>query len=174
MKILRFLIICVFVVSCAPIYVAYDYEKQTNFAAYKTYNYYADIDTGLNELDANRLLDILDEQLKLKGLSLSSTPDFFIDITSAEIENNQQSTVGVGVGGGGRNVGGGISIGLPVGQTKINRQIIFEFRDENGIGLFWQAVSESTYNPNSSPEKKEARLKAIVDKVLKGFPPQNK
>lgn len=167
------LILLVFLVtSCAPIYVTYDYEKQADFSKYKTYNYYADLETGLSEFDTNRLLDVLDEGLKAKGLTLSETPDFFIDITSTEFQGTQRNTVGVGIGGSGRNVGGGVSIGIPMGQSGVNRQIVFDFRDEDGIGLFWQAVSESKYNPNSTPEIKETRFRAIVEKVLKGFPPK--
>jgi len=40
--------------------------------------------------------------------------------------------------------------------------------------LFWQAVSESSYSPNASPEKREALFNAIVTKVLEGFPPEIK
>ena len=161
-----------FVASCAPIYVNYDYEKQHDFTKYKTYNYYSDLETGLSELDTKRLLYVMDEALKAKGFTLSSTPDFFINITSSEFQENRNSTVGVGVGGGGRNVGGGISIGIPLGQQNVNTQIIFDFIDENGIGLFWQAVSESSFNPNAKPEQRESRLKAIADKVLAGYPPK--
>jgi len=171
-KILALLTVITFT-SFASIYVNYDYEKQTDFTKYKTYNYYSDIESGLSELDTKRLLDALDEALALKGLILSDTPDFFVDITSSEFQNAQRNSVGVGVGGSGRNVGGGISIGLPIGQPKLSRQIVFDFHDENGIGLFWQAISESGYNPNTSPEQKEARMKAIVEKVLKGYPPKN-
>ena len=74
--------------------------------------------------------------------------------------------VGVGVGG------GGISIGIPIGKQNVNKQIIFDFIDENGIGLFWQALSESSFNPNAKPEQRELQLKAIVDKVLVGYPPE--
>ena len=49
-------------------------------------------------------------------------------------------------------------------------QFLIDFRDENGIGLFWQAVSESSYNPNRTPEKREAKLRAIVEKVLAKYP----
>lgn len=172
MKFIRTYLLVFLVVSCAPIYVNYDYERQTDFTKYKTYNYYSDINTGLSELDSKRLLDALDETLALKGLTLSDNPDFFVDITSSEFQNNQRNTVGVGVGGSGRNVGGGISIGLPIGQPRLSRQIVFDFHDENGIGLFWQAISESGYNSNASPEQKAARIKAIVEKVLKRFPPK--
>ncbi|WP_223549441.1 DUF4136 domain-containing protein [Aestuariivivens sp. NBU2969] len=174
MNILRFLVLLLCVVSCAPIYVNYDFEKDTNFSKYKTYNYYSDMQTGLSELDTKRLLDALDLQMKAHGFSLSETPDFFIDIKSNEFQQAQRSTVGVGLGGGGRNVGGGISIGLPVGQANINRQITFDFVDEkNNKGLFWQAVSESSFNPNVSPEKREVHLNSIVKKVLSKYPPKS-
>ncbi len=173
MKFIRTCLLVLLVASCAPIHVNYDYEKQTDFTKYKTYNYYSDIESGLSEFDTKRLLNALDEALSIKGLTFSDNPDFYIDITSSEFQNAQRNSVGVGVGGSGRNVGGGISIGLPIGQPKLSRQIVFDFHDENSIGLFWQAVSESGYNPNATPEQKEARIKAIVDKVLKGYPPKN-
>jgi hypothetical protein len=152
--------------------VNYDFERGTDFNTYKTYNYYSDLETGMSELDTKRLLSVMDAQMQAKGLTLSESPDFYVNVVSSEYENNNRNTVGVGVGGGGRNAGGGISIGLPIGQPKMNRTILFEFIDEDGIGLFWQAESESGFNPNASPEKREAQFKAIVEKVLKGYPPK--
>jgi len=109
--------------------------------------------------------------MQAKGFSISETPDFYVNVVSSEYENANRNNVGVGVGGGGRNVGGGISIGLPIGQPKMNRVILFEFIDEKGIGLFWQAESESGFNPNASPEQREARFKTIVEKVMSKYPP---
>lgn len=172
MKKILVLFLIVTISSCAPIYVNYDYERGADFNKYKTYNYYSDLETGLSELDTKRLLNVFDEQMQTKGFSLSETPDFYVNIVSSQYEAANRNAVGVGVGGGGRNVGGGISIGLPIGQPKMNREIVFEFIDENGIGLFWQAVSESGFNPNASPEKRELRLIKIVTKVLLGFPPE--
>ncbi|WP_460218240.1 DUF4136 domain-containing protein [Psychroserpens sp. MEBiC05023] len=174
MKQLYLILLLVFVMSCAPIRVDYDYEKTTNFDTYKTYNYYADIKSGLSDLDTKRLFKALDTAMQSRGYTLSETPDFFIDIKSAEFQQQRQNNVGVGVGGTGRNIGGGISIGLPIGQSKLGREIVFEFVDEDGIGLFWQAVSESNYKPNATPEKREAQFVAIVTKVLEGFPPETK
>ena len=172
MKSCIIILIAVMVTSCAPIYVNYDYEKGTNFTQYKTYNYYKDLETGLSELDSKRLIEALDANLQNKGFSKSEKPDIFINITSSEFFETQRSTVGVGVGGTGGNVGGGISVGIPIGQANVNRQITIDFIDENGIGLFWQAVSEATYNPNALPEKREEKLKALVDKVLSQYPPK--
>ena len=173
MRFLKITLIALIIVSCAPVYVNYDYDKTTNFQDYKTYNYYSEMQTGLSELDTKRLLDALDAKLTAKGFSLSSTPDFFIDIKSREYQTSQRNTVGVGLGGGGRNVGGGVSIGIPVGQTNVNREITIDFVDENKNQLFWQAVSESNFNPNATPEKREARFNAIVEKVLTAYPPKS-
>lgn len=172
MKNIHFIFLLFLILSCVPIRVNYDYERATDFSKYKTYNYYANINSGLSELDTKRLLEALNKGLQAKGFSLSEKPDFFIDIKSSDYQENQSSTVGVGMGGTGRHVGGGVSIGIPIGQANINRQIQFDFVDENGYGLFWQAVSESSFGPNASPEKREALFKAIVNKVLEGFPPK--
>ena len=174
MKTFKIIVFTLLVVSCAPIRVNYDYEKTTDFNKYKTYNYYQDIQTGLNELDTKRLLSAIDAKLQSKGFTLSKSPDFFINIQSSEFQESQRNTVGVGLGGSGRNVGGGLSLGIPIGQSKINRRLIIDFIDENGNGLFWQAVSESSYNPKASPEKREAALNAIVEKVLLQYPPEQK
>lgn len=172
MKLSKYFILLVFISSCATVNVNYDYDRQTDFSDYKTYNYYSDLETGLSALDSKRLLDVLDNALMAKGMSFSETPDFYINIQSQEYDNYNNSSVGIGVGGIGRNVGGGISVGIPIGNSNLNRQIVFDFIDENGKGLFWQAVSESSFKTNASPEQREARLKAIVDKVLSGYPPQ--
>ena len=165
-------ILALLIVSCAPIRVNYDYDKTTQFTNYKTYNYYSDMKTGLSELDTKRFLDALDAKLTAKGFSLSDSPDFFIDIKSTEYQEVQRQTVGVGVGGGGGNVGGGISIGLPIGQANVNRQITIDFVDETKKQLFWQAVSEYSFNPNMKPEQREERFLAISEKVLSQYPPK--
>ena len=169
-SILTFILI-ILATSCAPIYVNYDFEKDVDFSQYKSYNYYSNMEAGLSELDTKRFLNILDDELKLKGFVLSETPDFYINIKSDEYQEPQRSSVGVGIGTGGRNFGGGVSVGIPIGQNSINRQIIIDFVDESKNGLFWQAVTETNYNPKSTPEKREEHFKLLVNKVLKGYPP---
>lgn len=174
MQSIKILLIALLVVSCAPIRVNYDFDRTTDFSKYKTYQYYGNMKTGLSALDTKRLLDAIDAKMTSLGFNVSENPDFLIDIRSAEFQGAPRQTVGVGIGGGGRNAGGGISIGIPVGQANVNRQITIDFVDETGKGLFWQAVSESSFNANTTPEKREERLKAITEKVLAGYPPEKK
>lgn len=174
MKNLYLLLAVMLLTSCSSIRVNYDYEKTRDFTQYKTYNYFSNVNTGMSELDSNRLFKALDDAMQIRGYILSETPDFLVDIKSSEFQQQQNNNVGVGLGGGGRNVGGGISIGLPIGQAKLGREIVFDFVDENNNQLFWQAVTESNYKPNASPEKREANFIALVNKVLEGFPPDVK
>lgn len=171
MKFLNTALLALILVACAPIRVNYDYDKQAVFTNYKTYQYYGDMETGLSELDTKRLLNAIDAQMVAKGFSISETPDFFIDIKSAEYHTPQRNSVGVGLGGSGRNVGGGISIGIPVGQSNVNKQITIDFVDENKKQLFWQAVSEFSFNPNAKPEQREEKFNAVAEKILSEYPP---
>ncbi|NRA93329.1 MAG: DUF4136 domain-containing protein [Psychroserpens sp.] len=171
MKYFPVLLLVCLLFSCGSIRVNYDYEKTTDFDQYKTYNYYANLETGLSQLDEKRLLDVLDEVMASKGYTLSKEPDFFVDIKTSEYMEPSRSNVGVGIGGTGGNVGGGVSIGIPVGQNNYNRQILFEFIDEKKTELFWQAVADSNFSPNASPEKREALFRSIVTKVMEGYPP---
>jgi len=91
MKFLQILLVAIIVSSCAPIRINYDYEKNTDFTKYKTYNYYSDLETGMNELDTKRLIAAIDTKLQTKGLTISETPDFFINIQSQEYHESQRS-----------------------------------------------------------------------------------
>lgn len=171
---LLIIIVLLVLVSCAPIRVNYDYDRTTRFDSYKSYQYYADMNTGLSELDTNRLLDALDAKMTEKGYRISKTPDFYIDIKSRSYQEAPKGNVGIGMGGSSGNVGGGVSVGIPVGQGNISREITIDFVDHSKKQLFWQAISESSYNPDTSPEVRNNMLNAIVEKVLSQYPPEEK
>ncbi len=174
MKSLFYLFALLFLVSCATVRVNYDYDKETNFTNYSTYNYYPDIETGLSELDNKRLFRAIDSTMLRKGLLLSEEPDFFINIISDSYRSPNRNTVGVGIGGSGRNVGGGVSIGLPISGSNFGRQIQFDFVDSQKDMLFWQAISHSAFRENASPNEREKILRQIVAKAFSKYPPKLK
>ena len=169
--ILQFLVI-ILLVSCNTVRVNYDYDKETDFSNYGTYGYYSDLNTGLSELDTKRLLDAIDTEMQLKGVRFSEDPDFFINIQSWSFQAARNSTVGVGVGGTGSNVGGGVSVGIPIGGQNLEREIRFDFIDSKKETLFWQAISQGAFKENVSSEAREQRLKALIAKVFAKFPPK--
>ncbi len=174
MRHLIFAILVFLLFSCSAVRVSYDYDKQTDFSNYNTYNYYPDMRTGLSELDEKRLLNLMDITLQIKGMVYSEEPDFLIEISSEYFRNPQNTSVGVGVGGTGRNVGGGVSIGIPVGKKNLQRQIQFKFVDAEKDLLFWEGIGESTFKENISPIEREQKLAELVDKVLAKYPPKSK
>lgn len=172
MKNLFCLIGFLLLMSCATVQVSHDYERGIDFSQYKTYNYYSDLKSGLSELDERRLIQNLDDYLPQIGLTKSESPDVMIDFHSRESAQVNNSNVGVGIGGGGGNVGGGITIGMPVGGSNLQRQVIFQIIDDGDKGLIWEAVTESGYNQNATPEQRDAHFKKIVEKAFSIYPPQ--
>ena len=162
------------IVSCSAVRVNYDYNPATDFSNYSTYDYFIDMETGLSQLDEKRLLRVLDSMLQAKGYLLYGEPDFLINIMSEEYQSGTQNNVGVGLGGTNRNMGGGVSIGIPVGGNQWERQIQFDFIDAQKNTLFWQAVSESPFRENVSPLEREEQLRKVVYKVFSKFPPNIK
>ncbi len=174
MKCIGYMLLVFLFTSCHVVRVQTDYEKETDFSNYSTYNYFSDLETGLSELDEKRLIKNLDAAMQTEGILLSEEPDFLINIESGIYQTPRNNTVGVGVGGTGRNVGGGVSVGIPIGQANVQREIIFDFVDSQKDLLFWQATSKSSLNENATPVEREKKLKELVEKVLSKYPPKSK
>ena len=174
MKGLCYILLVLLFTSCHVVRVQTDYEKETDFSNYSTYNYFSDLETGLSELDEKRLIKVLDAAMQVEGILLSEEPDFLINIQSGIYQTPRNNTVGVGVGGTGRNVGGGVSVGIPIGQSNVQREISFDFVDSQKDMLIWQAISKSHLNENVTPLEREKKLKEIVEKVLSKYPPRTR
>ncbi|MEM8848070.1 MAG: DUF4136 domain-containing protein [Bacteroidota bacterium] len=172
MRFLLSLTLVILMISCSAVKVDYDYDRDVDFSNYSTYNYFSDVESGLSQLDERRLRRVLDSTLKTKGYQLAEEPDFFINILSNEFRSAPNNAVGVGIGGTGRNVGGGVSLGIPVGNSSLQRMIQFDFVDADRDALIWQAFSESGYRANASPSVREDKLRAVVKKVFSKYPPQ--
>jgi hypothetical protein len=170
MKALKYIFVLLFITSCGS-FVDYDYEENTDFSAYKTYNYFTDIKTGFSQLDNKRLFAAIDAKLAIMGFTKSENPSFRIDIQSGEIINNPNN-VGIGMGGTGGAVGGGVSFGIPVGASTTQREVNIEFVDDSKTGVFWQAVTIISQHANNTPEKREAAFVKMVDKVFSKYPPK--
>lgn len=157
--------------SCSAVRVSYDYDKQIDFSHYTTYQYLPNMQSGLNQLDENRIRRALNATLHAKGYRLATSADLFIDLQSRDHRNPSNNAVGIGMGGTGRNVGGGISVGVPLGTATLHRQIQFSVIDASKDALVWQALTTTPYPENASPQRREKTLTAVVHKALAKFPP---
>ncbi|QLE00577.1 DUF4136 domain-containing protein [Galbibacter sp. BG1] len=160
--------------ACGGVQVAYDYDKKTDFSEYKSYDYYPDLQTGLSQLDNKRLMRNIDSIMEARGYENSSTPDIYINIVSASRPKPNNSSVGIGIGGTGRNMGGGVSVGVPVGGNESYREITVDIVDAANDELVWQAVSEGTISEQMTPAMRSEKLKKVAEKVFSNYPPQRK
>ncbi|MGB5204429.1 DUF4136 domain-containing protein [Eudoraea sp.] len=171
MRNILILLVVLCAISCSTVRVNYDFDKSVDFTNYSTYNYYPEMETGLSDLDSKRLYNAIDSTMQLRGILLSEEPDFYINIQSKSFITPNNSTVGVGIGGTSGNVGGGVSLGVPLGGSNLERELIFDLVDSQKDALFWQAISLSNFNENSSPGTREKKLYEIVTKVFSKYPP---
>jgi len=173
MKILVAFLGLLLLLSCGA-YVGVDYDEGTDFSLYTTYNFYPDRETGLNQLDERRIMRITDSLLQQKGFTKSDTPQLYVNFFAEESVSNSQSTIGIGIGGGGRNAGGGVSGGIPIGSAQINQLLTFDLVDVVEDELVWQAKAEGNLKKSATPDRKVAYYQEVLSKILKKYPPKKK
>lgn len=159
-------------VSCASPQFFYDYDRQANFSEYKTYAYYSEMDTGLSDLDTERVFKAIDSVLRRKGFLKNPNPDFKINLYASYMEKPSGSRIGLGIGGGGGNVGVGVSGGIPIGGPDMYMNLTIEFVEWPSNVLFWQTVIESQFNPNMDPVERSEYFHDLIAEALGNYPPK--
>ncbi len=173
MKLLSLLILTLFLVSCGAT-VAVDYDKQVDFSKYTTYNYFPNIDSGLNELDDKRIMQITDSLMQQRGFVKNETPQIYINFHARESISNSRNTIGIGIGSGGGNVGVGLSGGIPIGGKILNQQLTMDFIDVENDDLVWQAIADGELKERATPQQKEAYYVSVIQRILAKYPPEKK
>lgn len=173
MRFISLFLLSIFLFSCGAS-VAVDYDRNTDFSKYTSYNFYPSIQSGLSPLDDARIVQVTDSLLQERGFVKSESPQFHINFFARESISNSRSTLGIGVGGGSGNVGVGVSGGIPIGGRIINQQLTMDFIDVEKNDLIWQAVVDGEMKERASPQQKEEYYFSVIQKILKKFPPNKK
>ena len=160
------------VTSCGSPRVIHDYDITVNFDNFQSYDFYPNLITGLSELDENRLLISIERELQQKGLAIASHPDLFVNVYTEEYQENSRNRLGVGVGGGGGHLGVGVSGSIPIGGPDFFLRITIDIIQVENDQLVWQAIVESRFNRNASPEVRQAQFDKLVEKAFKEYPPE--
>ena len=67
--------------SCSSIKVSSDFDREANFASYKTYTFTKEaLELPINELNRKRLIDAISNELAAKGFTKSDQADVWIDL----------------------------------------------------------------------------------------------
>lgn len=165
------LILTLTLTSCSTVKVVSDYDSKTDFNKYQTFAFYKPgIDKAeISDLDKKRIMREIQANLEVKGMTISETPDLLISIFTKEREridvyNNSYGYWGYGYGPwyGGY---GGNSV-----STSTEGTLFIDLIDKSKNELVWQGVGKGDL-VMSSVEKKEARIKEIVSKIMAQYPP---
>jgi hypothetical protein len=164
------LIILITLSSCSSVMVNADYDKKVSFANYKSYAYLkSGIDKAeISDLDKKRILNAIDEVMPTKGFSKSDTPDVLISIFTKERERvDVHQNFGWGWGWGWNPYWG---IGFNSVYTTPEGTLFIDIIDAKTKELVWQGEGSGYLTKNI--EKKEARIKEFVSKILEQYPPK--
>lgn len=177
MKTLRLLtlILGIALTGCSSVRVASDYDKATNFTAYKTYGFYkTGIDKAeISDLDKKRILRAIETEMNAKGFTKSESPDLLVNIftkSRTEVDVNQFNNYwGYGWGWGWNPwmMGPRTSV-----STSTQGTLFIDMIDARKKELIWQGEGDGALA--KSAEKKDERAIEFVQAILKNFPPEVK
>ena len=162
--------------SCSSVRVNADYDKKVDFNQYKTYAYIkSSIDkVEISDLDKKRILYAIDDALAAKGFTKSDNPDMLVSIFTKESErvdvyNNNMWGMGFGWGWG-WNPWWGMNYNSV--YTTPEGTLFIDLFDAKTKDMIWQGEGSGYLTKNT--DKKDARIKEFVDKILEQYPPMKK
>ncbi|TPD65750.1 DUF4136 domain-containing protein [Flavobacterium microcysteis] len=178
MKTIKFLpLLFLFVLaSCSSVRVATDYDKNVDFANYKSFAFFKPgVDkVEISDLDKRRILNAIDAELTSKGITKSENPDLLVNIftKSRQQVDVNQFNAGWGYGWGwGWNpwMWGGSSTTV---STSTEGTLYIDLIDARKKELIWQGEGVGVLTQNI--DKKDARIQEFVKKILEKYPPAKK
>lgn len=148
-----------------------DFDKEANFASFKTYTW-AEGTLAKNPLMDQRIRDGIDKQLAAKGLQKvegSANPDLVVLYHAAVGSETQLTTMNTGGYRWGYRWGGGTGMStttvdkIPIGQLTV------DIGDAKTKKLLWMGNASDTLS--DKPEKNEKKINNALEKMFKKFPP---
>jgi Domain of unknown function (DUF4136) len=159
--------------SCASVHVNADYDKKANFSGYKTYAYLkSGIDKAeISDLDKKRILYAIDETMAAKGFTKTENADVIISFFTKERERQDYyNNFGMNWGWNwGWNPWWGMNTGFM--STSTEGTLIIDVIDGKTKELVWQGKGTGYLTENT--DKKDARAKEFVSRILEKYPPNN-
>ncbi len=177
-RVLPILAILVVATSCSSVRVAADYDTNARFGDYKTFAFFkTGIDKAeISDLDKRRILRAIEAELLTKGFTKSENPDILISLFTksqqrVDVYNNYWGMGAWGWGGWGPGWGPGWGWGWnqPTVSTSTQGTLYIDLIDATKKELIWQGMGTGYLSRNM--EKKEARIKEFVAKIMEKYPP---
>ena len=155
--------------------VEMDYDSRTNFTKYKTYNFYPNNRSGLNELNDARMRRAIDQVLRDKGFIKSNNPDILVNYYTKQTKKPSYNSLGVGIGSRiGRRSGISLNTRVPIQSNKKIQHITFDIVDKKADKLIWQGAMNADVNEGGTVARRDAQYLRNVSKLLRNFPPNKR
>jgi hypothetical protein len=173
-----FILLAVVVVSaCSSLKVTYDYDKQADFAKYKTYAYSEDSQKlPVGDLNRNRIMSAVDAEMAAKGFSKSDSPDVLIDMHIRAEQKTEAiaNTTGPGYYGGPwrYGYGGGFSTTTINYNDYIEGTLFINMVDAAKQQIVWQGRATKTLDENATAEKRDKNINYAVKQIFSKYPPK--
>jgi len=173
------LLLVLAITSCSSLKTSYDYDRDVDFSAYKTYQFAEGVDEiPLNDLNKGRLLKAIATQMKVKGFTEAQNPDVVVDLylTAQQKQTATATTTGMGGMGGYGRRGWGMGGGMTT--THVNYSdytvgtLIVSLADASKQQLVWQGRAEKTISEGATPEKREKNINNAAAKIFSKYPPK--
>lgn len=174
--------------SCSPVSVLADYDRNVDYSAYKTYAFYkTGIDQAqISDLDKRRILRAIENEMAAKGFAKSTEPDLLVSIFTTERErvdvyNNFGWGWGWGWGWGGPGWWGpgwwgpgwgGPGWGGAGVSTSTEGALYIDLIDAEQKQLIWQGRGKGDLGNTRNVAKKEERIREFVSRILQAYPPE--
>jgi len=170
--------------GCSGITVSQDYEKDVDFAAFKTFIWKVDPEarqddeSEMSPLVATRIRNAITNELKAKGIVYSEiSPDIQIDynlkVESKISSSNVGTTIGYGAGGYG-HIGGVVISTAPDIRQYDEGTLYIDFYTSDDLKLVWRGISSQVIDKHEEPDKVTQQINLNVQKILEQFPPKAK
>jgi hypothetical protein len=175
MKKLFFLAVVMFLAaSCSSVKVTSDFDKTAGFASYKTYAFTPEaMNLPLDDLNKNRIITAVTNELTAKGFTKSDKPDVLININiKTQKQQTATATNSGGYGYGRYGWGGGFSTTTINYDTYTDGTMFIDMIDVAKNQLVWQGRGTKTIDENASAKKREENLNYAVKQIFATYPPK--
>jgi hypothetical protein len=146
--------------------VTYNYDRDANFAGYKSYRWNEREQGKRDPLLDRDIRRAIDAQLEQKGLQkLDGAADLYVDYRTA-VDHERQldvSTMGPRWSGVARGRTSRVDVGT----------LVFSIYDPATKRLVWRGSVTKTLNPGKDPDKNYKNLEKAIAKLLKNYPPKS-
>lgn len=162
--------------SCSTVKVVYDYDKQVDFSKYKTYSFSESINQlGLGDLNRDRIIKAVENEMAAKGLTMTKDPDLVVDIhlKSKQKVDATATTTGYGYGGPWRyGYGGGFSTTQVSYNEYTEGTLFINLVDMSTEKIVWQGIGTKTLDESANAQKREENINYAIQQIFTNYPPE--